>query len=163
MVAIGMVGSIAGVLLGAKRQRCAARFYRDVLAKVPKSKRPQAAAIPKAIHTMEPREASSAKVEAVADDLEPMQLKEAAKTVREEYVETLAYREIPNERWRRTRMNNTVEHLNGKIGGRIQVVDMFPDERSALMPAAAHQKHVASSEQGSRRHPDVSLLEDQPC
>lgn len=40
----GMVGSIAEVFPDAKYQRCTVHFYRNVLAKVPKSKRPQAAA-----------------------------------------------------------------------------------------------------------------------
>ena len=43
--AAGMVGSIAEVFPGAKYQRCTVHFYRNVLAKVPKSKRPQAAAM----------------------------------------------------------------------------------------------------------------------
>ena len=64
-------------------------FYRNVLAKVPKSKRPQAAAMLKAIHAMESREASAAKVESVAAELESMKLKEAAKVVREGFAETL--------------------------------------------------------------------------
>ena len=49
----------------------------------------------KAIHTMESREAAAAKAEAVADDLESMRLKEAAKVVREGFAETLAYCEMP--------------------------------------------------------------------
>ena len=61
----------------AKYQRCTVHFYRNALAKVPKSKRPQAAAMLKAIHAMESREAAAAKAEAVADDLESMRLKEA--------------------------------------------------------------------------------------
>lgn len=44
----------------------------------------------KAIHAMESREAAAAKAEAVADDLESMRLKEAAKVVREGFAETLA-------------------------------------------------------------------------
>ena len=65
--AAGMVGSIAEVFPGARYQRCTVRFYRNVLAKA----------------------------EAVADDLELMRLKEAAKVVRGGYAETLAYCEMP--------------------------------------------------------------------
>lgn len=43
----------------------------------------------KAIHAMESREASAAKVESVAAELEPTKLKEAAKVVREGFAETL--------------------------------------------------------------------------
>ena len=84
-------------------------FYRNVLAKVPKSKRPQAAAMLKAIHAMESRETAAAKPEAVADDLESIRLKEAAKVVRGGYAETLAYCEMPREHWRRIRTNNAIE------------------------------------------------------
>ena len=61
--AAGMVGSIAEVFPDAKYQRCTVHFYRNVLAKVPKSKRPQAAAMLKAIHAMESREAAAAKAD----------------------------------------------------------------------------------------------------
>ena len=60
--AAGMVGSIAEVFPSAKYQRCTVHFYRNVLAKVPKSKHSQVAAMLKAIHAMESREASAAKV-----------------------------------------------------------------------------------------------------
>ena len=87
--AAGMVGSIAEVFPGARYQRCTVRFYRNVLAKVPKSKRPRVAAMLKAIHAMESREASAAKAESVAAELESMKLKEAAKVVHEGFAETL--------------------------------------------------------------------------
>lgn len=86
--AAGMVGSIAEVFPGARYQRCTVRFYRNVLAKVPKSKRPRVAAMLKAIHAMESREASAAKAES-------MKPKEAAKVVREGFAETPAYCEMP--------------------------------------------------------------------
>ena len=87
--AAGMVGSIAEVFPKAKYQRCTVHFYRNVLAKVPKSKRSQVAAMLKAIHSMESREAASAKAGSVAAELESMRLKEAAKVAREGFAETL--------------------------------------------------------------------------
>ena len=51
--AAGMVGSIAEVFPGAKYQRCTVHFYRNVLAKIPKSRGPRVAAMLKAIHAME--------------------------------------------------------------------------------------------------------------
>ena len=59
--AAGMVGSIAEVFPEAAYQRCTVHFYRNVLAKVPKSKRPKVAAMLKAVHAMESREAAEAK------------------------------------------------------------------------------------------------------
>ena len=63
--AAGMVGSIEEVFPGAAR--------------VPKSKRPRVAAMLKAIHAMESREASEAKALEVAAELDGMKLKEAAR------------------------------------------------------------------------------------
>ena len=111
-VSAGIVGSIAEVFPKVKYQRCTVHFCRNVLAKVPKSKRSQAAAMLKAIHAMESRGASAAKAESVAAELEPMKLKEAAKVVREGFAETLTYCEMPREHWRRIRTNNAIERLN---------------------------------------------------
>ena len=96
--AAGMVGPIAEVFPEAKYQRCTVHFYRNMLAKVPEPKRPQVAAMLKAIHAMEPREAASAKAEAVAGDLESMRLREAAKVVRVRYA----------ERWRTVRCRASI-------------------------------------------------------
>ena len=143
--AAGMVGSIAEVFPKAKYQRCTVHFYRNVLAKVPKSKRSQVAAMLKAIHAMESREASAAKV------------------VRDGHAETLAYCEMPREHWRRIRTNNAIERLNREIRRRTRVVGAFPDGKSALMLVATRLKYVADSEWGSRRYLDVSLLKEQSC
>ena len=140
--AAGMVGSIAEVFPDARYQRCAVRFYRNALAKVPKSKRSQVAAMLKAVHAMESREASAAKV------------------VREGFAETLTYCEMPREHWRRIRTNNAIERLNREIRRRTRVVGTFPDEKSALMLVAARLKYVADSEWGSRRYLDASLLKE---
>ena len=158
--AAGMVGSIAEVVPGARYQRCTVHFYRNALAKVPKSKRSQVAAMLKAIHAMESREAASAKAESVAAELESMRLKEDAKVVREGFAETLTYCAMPREHWRRIRTNNVVERLNRKIRRRTRVVGTFPDGKSALMLVAARLKYVADSEWGSRRYLDASLLKE---
>lgn len=161
--AAGMVGSIAEVFPDARYQCCTVHFYRNILAKVPKSKRPQAAAMLKAIHAMESREASEAKAESVAAELESMRLKEAANVVRDGFAETLAYCGMPREHWRRIRTNNAIERLNREIRRRTRVVGTFPDGKSALMLVTARLKYVAESEWGSRRYLDVSLLKEQSC
>lgn len=72
--AAGMVGSIAEVFPGTTYQRCTVQFCRNVLARVPKSRRPRVAAMLKAIHAMESRGVSEAKAIAVAGELESMKL-----------------------------------------------------------------------------------------
>ena len=157
--AAGMVGAIAEVFPGAAYQRCAVHFYRNVLARVPKSRRPTVAAMPEAIHAMESREASEAKALEVAGELERMRLGEAARVVREGFTETLTYTRFPRERWRRIRTNDAVERPDREIRRRTRVVGAFPDGRSALMLVTARLKYVAESEWGSRRYLDVTLLE----
>ena len=158
--AAGMMGSVAEVFPGARYQRCTAHFYRNALAKAPKSKRSQVVAMLKTIHTMESREASAAKAESVAAELESMRLKEATKVVREGFAETFAYCAIPREHWRRIRTNNAIERLNREIRRRTRVVGTFPDRKSALMLVAARLKYVADSEWDSRRYLDAPLLKE---
>ena len=158
--ASGMVGSIAEVFPDAAHRRRAARFYRNVPAGVPKSRRAAVAAMLKAARAMESREAAEAKALAVTDELERMRLGEAARVVREGSPETLAYTAFPREHWRRIRTNNAIERLNREIRRRTRVVGTFPDGRSALMLVTARLKYVAESEWGSRRYLDVTLLEE---
>lgn len=73
--AAGMVGSIAEVFPDAAHLRCAARFRRRALARVPKSKRPGVANA-RGHHARGSREASEAKA------LEAARLWEAAKVAR---------------------------------------------------------------------------------
>ena len=158
--AAGMVGSIAEVFPEAAYQRCTVHFYRNVLAKVPKSKRPRVAAMLKAVHAMESREAAEAKALEVASELRAAKLNEAAKVVMDGHAETLAYTRFPREHWRRIRTNNAIERLNREIRRRTRVVGTFPDGKSALMLVTARLKYVAESEWGSRRYLDVTLLDE---
>lgn len=158
--ASGMAGSIAEVLPDAAHRRRAVHFYRNVPAGVPRSGRAAVAAMPRAVHAMESREAAEAKALAVADELERMRLGEAARVVREGSPETLAYTAFPREHWRRVRTNNAIERLNREIRRRTRVVGTFPDGRSALMLVTARLKYVAESEWGSRRYLDVTLLDE---
>lgn len=113
----------------------------------------------KAIHAQESFEASEGKALRVAEDLEAMRPKEAAKVVREGYAETLTYTRFPMEHWKRIRTNNAIERLNWEIRRRTRAAGTFPGGKSALMLVTARLKYVADSEWGSRRYLDVSLLE----
>lgn len=160
--ASGMVGSIAEVFPEAAHRRCTVHFYRNVLARVPKPGRAAVAAMLKAVHAMESREASEAKALAVAEELEGMRLGEAARVVRAGYAEALTYTGFPREHWARARADNAIERLNREVRRRTRVVGTFPDGKSALMLVTARLKYVAESEWGSRRYLDVTLLEEQP-
>lgn len=157
---LGMVGAIEEVFPDAKYQRCTVHFYRNVLSKVPKSKRSQVAAMLKAIHAQESQAASDEKATSVVGMLKEMKLKEAAKVVKNGIAETLTYTTFPMEHWKRIRTNNAIERLNREIRRRTRVVGTFPDGKSALMLVSARLKYVADSEWGSRRYLDVSLLDE---
>lgn len=155
-----MTGAIAEVFPDAAYQCCTVHFYRNVLAKVPRTKRSAVAAMLKAIHAQESFDASMGKADAVAASLDGMKLMTAAKCVREGVAETLTYTRFPMRHWRRIRTNNAIERLNREIRRRTRVVGTFPDGRSALMLVTARLKYVAESEWGSRRYLDVSLLDE---
>lgn len=137
--ASGMVGSIAEVFPDAAHRRRAARFYRNVPARVPKFGRA-----------------------AVAEELEGMRPGEAARVVRAGYAETLTYTGFPREHRARIRTNNAIERLNREVRRRTRVAGTFPDGKSAPMLVTARLKYVAESEWGSRRYLDVTLLEEWP-
>lgn len=140
-------------------QRSAVHFYRNVLARVPKSKRPKVAAMLKAVHATGSREAAEANALEVASELEASRLAEAARVVRDGCAETLTHMRFPREHWRRTRTNNAIERPDREIRRRTRVVGTFPDGRSALILVTARLRYVAKSEWGSRRYLDVTLLE----
>lgn len=158
--AASMAGTIAEVFPDAAYQRCTVHFYRNVLAKVPRTKRPQVAAMLKAIHAQESFDASMEKASAVTESLNKMKLASAAKCVRDGVVETLAYTRFPMRHWRRIRTNNAIERLNREIRRRTRVVGTFPDGKSALMLVTARLKYVAESKWGSRRYLDITLLDE---
>lgn len=155
-----MTGAVAEVFPDAVYQRCTVHFYRNVLSKVPKSKRSQVAAMLKAIHAQESFDTSMEKASAVIGTLEEMRLASAAKCVQDGVAETLAYTHFPMSHWRRIRTNNAIERLNREIRRRTRVVGTFPDGKSALMLVTARLKYVADSEWGSRRYLDISLLDE---
>jgi len=157
---LGMLGALEEVFPQAKYQRCTVHFYRNVLGKVPGQKRERVAKMLKAIHAQESLEASMAKAESVAADLEAMKLGAAAKVVREGCAETLTYTAFPMSHWVRIRTNNAIERLNREIRRRTRVVGTFPDGKSALMLVTARLKYIAESEWGSRRYLDVSMLKE---
>lgn len=102
MVAIGVnddgyreVIGAAEVFPGAACRRCTVYFYRNVLSKTPKSKRPQVAAMLRAIRAMESRGTAGSKALEVASELEGLKLKVTAKAVIGGCAETLTVHRGP--------------------------------------------------------------------
>jgi len=140
-------------------QRCVVHFYRNAFTVVPKGKAKEVAAMPKAIHAQEDKEAALAKALAVAEKPEALRLSKAAALVREGIAETLSYMASPREHWRCLRTNNPLERVMRELRRRTRVVGSFPDGASALMLVAARLRYVASGRGGTRKYMDMSRLE----
>lgn len=124
--AAGMVDSIAELLPEVAYQRRTVHFYRNVLAKAPKSKRQEVATMPEAIHAMESREADKAEALEVVSGIERSKLKEAAKVVMDGYAETQTYTRFSRDHWRGILTNNAIERLNREMRRPTRVAGMPP-------------------------------------
>ena len=120
----------------------------------------EVAAMLKAIHAQEDRDAAVSKADMVADKLDEMRLKKAAQTVRTGAHETFSYYKFPSEHWRQLRTNNMLERIMREIRRRTRVVGCFPDGNSALMLAAARLRHISGTKWGSRQYMNMKRLEE---
>ena len=155
---LGLVESLADFYPEAKWQRCVVHFYRNVFTAVPKGRVKEVAAMLKAIHAQEDRQAAEEKITAVAKKLKSMKLSNAAKIVEEGAKETLGYYAFPSQHWRSLRTNNPLERLMREIRRRTRVVGAFPDGQSALMLVAARLRHVSGTKWGTRRYLNMGRL-----
>ncbi len=155
---IGLVEALAEYYPEARWQRCTVHFYRNVFRSVPHAKGAGVAAMLKAIHAQEDREASLQKAALVVEKLKAMKLSAAAKTVELGVSETLTYTEFPREHWRKIRTNNPMERVIREIRRRTRVVGNFPDGNSALMLVTARLRYMAGKKWGTRKYMNMDLL-----
>lgn len=155
---MGLVESLGEYYPESAWQRCTVHFYRNVFTNVPSTKVKDVAAMLKAIHAQEDREAALEKSRLVIEKLKTMKLSIAAKTIEDGVHETLTYTMFPREHWRSIRTNNPMERINREIRRRTRVVGNFPDGRSALMLVTARLRYIAGKEWGTRRYMDMSRL-----
>ncbi|MFW5989613.1 MAG: IS256 family transposase [Desulfosudaceae bacterium] len=158
---LGLVESLADFYPEAKWQRCVVHFYRNVFTVVPKSKVKEVAAMLKAIHAQEDKEAAQEKVDAVVKKLKKMKLPKAAGLVEEGAGETLSYYDFPSQHWRSLRTNNPLERIMREVRRRTRVVGAFPDGQSALMLVAARLRHIASTKWGTSRYMNMDRLQEE--
>jgi len=157
---LGLAEAAAEVYPDADWQRCAVHFYRNVFSHVPSKKVREVAAMLKAIHAQESREAAQTKAKDVVAKLKEMKLRAAAALVAGSIDETLAYYAYPPQHWLKLRTNNPMERLLREARRRTKVVGAFPDGHSALMLVAARLRHVSATSWGLRKYMNVQLLED---
>lgn len=157
---LGLVEALAEVFPEADWQRCAVHFYRNVFSHVPSGKVREVAAMLKAIHAQESREAAEAKAADVVAKLRAMKLKVAAELVENAIAETLTFYAYPPQHWIKLKTNNPMERLLKEARRRTKVVGAFPDGHSALMLVAARLRHVSATTWGTRKYMNMRLLEE---
>lgn len=157
---LGLLEAVNETFPDARFQRCTVHFYRNVFSVTPRSKMKEVAAMLKAIHAQENKEAAREKAAAVAAKLREMKLKEAAKKIEDSILETLTYMDFPYAHWSKLRSNNVIERLNREIRRRTRVVGAFPDGKSALMLVCARLRHVAGKAWGTRRYMSMTHLDE---
>jgi putative transposase len=160
---LGLVEALAEVFPDADWQRCAVHFYRNVFSHVPHTKVRHVAAMLKAIHAQESREAALAKAADVVEALRTMKLGKAAELVEANVAETLTYYAYPPQHWLKIRTNNPMERLLKEARRRTKVVGAFPDGQSALMLVAARLRHVSTTSWGLRKYMNMDLLRELPA
>lgn len=157
---LGLLEAINEVFPDSRFQRCTVHFYRNVFSVTPRSKMKEVAAMLKAIHAQESKDAAKEKAAKVVAKLRDMKLKKAAKKIEDSIHETLTYMDFPYAHWSKLRSNNVIERLNREIRRRTRVVGTFPDGNSALMLVCARLRHVASKSWGTKRYMNMNHLYD---
>jgi putative transposase len=158
---LGLIEAPGECFPEARWQRCTVHFYRNIFTIVPRGQMREVAAMLKAIHAQEDREAARAKAAQVVEKLTAMKLRRAAELVRDGVGETLSYMAFPREHWLRLRTNNMLERLMREIRRRTRVVGTFPDGASAVLLVAARLRHVAGTKWGTRRYLDMDRLREE--
>jgi len=157
----GLIESLGEVYPEARWQRCVVHWYRNVFKEVPRQKVGIVAAMLKAIHGQEDREAARKKAIDVEKKLLAMKLEKAAKIVREGVDETLAYMAFPHEHWLKIRTNNPLERIMREIRRRTRVVGCFPDGNSAMLLVAARLRYIAGSRWGTKLYMRLNATVEQ--
>src|SRR5690606_26973369 len=155
---LGLVESLAEFYPDAAYQRCVVHFYRNVWSLVPSTKVRAVAAMLKAIHASEDRDAARAKTTQVVAKLREMKLPAAAKLIEDGVEETFRYYTFPSEHWRSLRTNNPLERIMREIRRRTRVVGAFPDGNSALLLVSARLRYIAGKTWGTKCYMDMTRL-----
>ena len=150
--AAGLADALGDFFPEAQWQRCVVHWYRNAFNKCPYKHVKTVAAMLKAIHAQEDKEAAKEKAGLVAAKLRTLKLESLAKFVEESVEETLSYMDFPTEHWRKIRTNNGLERIMKEIRRRTRVVGSFPDGYSAMMLVGARLRHISTTKWGTRQY-----------
>ena len=134
---LGLVDALAEVFPDADWQRCVVHFYRNVFSHVPNGKVRAVAAMLKAIHAQENRNAARRKA-----------------------YETFTFYAYPPQHWLKIKTNNPMERLLREVRRRTRVVGAFPDSHAALMLVSARLRHVSATKWGTHKYMNMQLLNE---
>lgn len=141
---VGLVEALGEHYPDAYWQCCTLHFCRNVFTRGPRARDGEVAAMLKAIHAQEDRQASLQRAALAVEKLKAMNLSPAAKTVEQGIAETLAYTEFPREHWRNMQTDNPMQRVLREIRRRTRVVGSLPDGNSALMLVTARLRSTPS-------------------
>jgi putative transposase len=152
----GLKAAMADFLPGTLWQRCTVHVMRNVLDKVPQSKRAEVAAALKTIWHQENAEEARHKAARVIEQYQ-RSLPAAMRTLEGALEDSLSFYAFPREHWKMLRTNNPLERLLKEVRRRTKVAEQFPHEESALLLVTARLQRVHEGWQ-ERRYLDMSLL-----
>lgn len=152
----GLKAAVADFLPGSKWQRCTVHVMRNVLDKVPQSRRKEVAAAIKTIWHQEDAGEARYKAERVIEQLR-RDLPAAMRTLEGAIEDSLTFYSFPQEHWKMLRTNNPLERLMKEIRRRTKVAEQFPHEDSALLLITARLRRIHEG-WSQRRYLDMQPL-----
>lgn len=118
-------------VLHATLQRCRVHWMRNLLGRVPPSRRAMVAAMLRTIFAQDTQEAAHEQWRKVADGLRERFPKVAELMDGAEH-DVLAHRAFPREHWPQLASTNPLERLNGEVKRRTNVVGIFPNAAAVV-------------------------------
>ncbi len=137
----GLKAAMADFLPRASWQRCTVHVMRNVLDKVPQTRRSEVAAALKTIWHQENADEARHKAQRVIEQYRKS-LPAAMRTLEGALEDSLTFYRFPREHWKMLRTNNPLERLMKEIRRRTKVAEQFPHEESALLLVTARLKRI---------------------
>jgi putative transposase len=154
----GLKAAMADFLPSAKWQRCTVHVMRNVLDKVPQTRRSDVAAALKTIWHQENADEARHKAARVIEQF-AKSLPAAMRTLEGALEDSLTFYGFPREHWKMLRTNNPLERLMKEIRRRTKVAEQFPSEESALLLVTARLKRIHEG-WAERRYLDMAPLHE---
>ncbi len=154
----GLKAAMADFLPSASWQRCTVHVMRNVLDKVPQTRRSEVAAALKTIWHQENADEARHKAQRVIEQYRKS-LPAAMRTLEGTLEDSLTFYRFPREHGKMLRTNNPLERLMKEIRRRTKVAEQFPHEESALLLVTARLKRIHEG-WAERRYLDMAPLHE---